>query len=64
MRAPLEAVCAPTKIKKLLKQHEAFKRMVYQGRGQKVRAMFDRNALPRTEQALRNKIKAKGFWMR
>ena len=60
----LEAVCAPNRIKKLLKEHDAFKRMVYQGRGQKVRAMFDRNALPRTEQALRNKIKSAGHWMR
>ena len=62
--ATLEEVCAPNKIKKLLKQHEPFKRMVYQGQGQKVRALFDRNNLPRREQAIRNKIKAAGFWMR
>lgn len=62
--AILEEVSAPNKVKKLLKQHEPFKRMIYQGRGHKVRAMFDRNDLPRHEKALRNKIKSAGFWMR
>ena len=62
--AILESVAAPNKIKKLLKLHEPFKRMVYQGRGMKVRKMFDRDNMPRRERALRNKIKAAGFWMR
>ncbi|WP_342071539.1 hypothetical protein [Yoonia algicola] len=60
----LEEVTAPNKIKKLLKLHEPFKRMVYQGRGSKVRALFDRNNLPRHERAIRNQIKSAGFWMR
>lgn len=60
----LEEVAAPNKIKKLLKQYEPFKRMVYQGRGHKVRALFDRNNLPRQERAIRNQIKSAGFWMR
>jgi len=60
----LEEVTAPNKLKKVLKQYEPIKRLVYQGRGAKVRALFDRAALPRKEQAIRNKIKAKGFWMR
>jgi len=62
--ALLEEVCAPNKIKKLLKLHEPFKRMVYQGRGAKVRALFDRDNLPRHERAIRNQIKSAGFWMR
>ncbi len=62
--AALEEVTAPNKVKKLLKQYDPFKRMIYQGRGHKVRAMFDRNDLPRHEKALRNKIKSAGFWMR
>lgn len=62
--AILEEVAAPNKVKKLLKQYDPFKRMIFQGRGQKVRAMFDRNNLPRHEKALRNKIKSAGFWMR
>jgi hypothetical protein len=62
--AALKTVAAPNKIKKVLKQYDPFKRMIYQGRGQKVRALFDRNNLPRHEKALRNKIKSAGFWMR
>ncbi|SIT81747.1 hypothetical protein SAMN05421665_1324 [Yoonia rosea] len=62
--AVLEEVTAPNKIKKLLKLYEPFKRMVYQGRGAKVRALFDRDNLPRHEKAIRNQIKAAGFWMR
>ncbi len=60
----LETVSAPNWIKKALKEHEPFKRMIYQGRGQKVRAMFDRDNLPTPEQKLRNKIKAAKLWMR
>lgn len=60
----LEQVAAPNRVKKLLKQYDPIKRMIYQGRGQKVRAMFDRDDLPRKEQAIRNKIKREGFWMR
>lgn len=60
----LEEVAAPNKIKKVLKLHDPMKRMIYQGRGQKVRALFDRDNLPRKEQAIRNKIKSNGFWMR
>lgn len=60
----LEAVSAPNKIKKHLKNYDAFKRMIYQGRGQKVRALFDRDNLPTPERKLRNKIKSAGFWMR
>jgi len=60
----LEEIAAPNKIKKVLKGYEPIKRMVYQGRGEKVRALFDQDDLPRKEQAIRNKIKANGFWMR
>ncbi|MFC3117968.1 hypothetical protein [Jhaorihella thermophila] len=60
----LEQVAAPNRIKKVLKGYEPIKRIVYQGRGAKVRAMFDRENLPRKEQAIRNRIRAAGFWMR
>lgn len=60
----LETVAAPHRIKKVLKGYEPFLRMIYQGRGQKVRALFDRADLPRKEQAIRNRIKREGFWMR
>ncbi|MEX0302252.1 MAG: hypothetical protein AB3N24_07515 [Leisingera sp.] len=60
----LHDVSAPNRIKKVLKGYEPIKRMVYQGRGEKVRALFDRGNLPRREQAIRNRIKSEGFWMR
>lgn len=60
----IETVSAPNRLKKVLKEYEPMLRMIYQGRGQKVRAMFDRANLPRREQVIRNKIKREGFWMR
>lgn len=60
----LEEITAPNRVKKVLKQYEPIKRMVYQGRGHKVRALFDRDDLPNREQAIRNRIKREGFWMR
>ncbi|WP_121061957.1 hypothetical protein [Chachezhania antarctica] len=60
----LEEVAAPNWVKKVLKEYEPIKRTVYQGRGDKVRAMFDRDALPTREQVIRNRIKAAKFWMR
>lgn len=60
----LEDISAPNKIKKVLKQYDPIKRMVYQNRGTKVRALFDRDDLPRREQVIRNRIKKAGFWMR
>ncbi|MDA5094550.1 hypothetical protein O2N63_10685 [Aliiroseovarius sp. KMU-50] len=60
----IESVSAPNKIKKVLKEYQPMLRMIYQGRGQKVRALFDRDNLPRREQMIRNKIKREGFWMR
>lgn len=60
----LEAAAAPNRIKKVLKGYEPIKRTVYQGRGAKVRALFDQANLPRRENAIRNRIKSAGFWMR
>lgn len=62
--AVLDAVTAPNRIKKVLKSYEPIKRMVYQGRGAKVRELFDRDNLPRSEKQIRNKLRAEGFWMR
>lgn len=62
--ALLHEIAAPNRVKKVLKEYEPIKRMVYQGRGEKVRALFDRSNLPRREQAIRNRIKSEGFWMR
>ena len=62
--ACLREVAAPNRLKKLLKQYEPMKRMIYQNRGDKVRAMFDRAHLPRREQMIRNRIRKAGLWMR
>lgn len=62
--ALLEEVAQPHKLRKILKEYEPIKRMVYQGRGARVRALFDQKNLPRREQAIRNRIKSEGFWMR
>ena len=60
----LETIASPNKIKKVIKQYDPIKRMIFQRRGQKVRAMFDRGNLPNMEQKIRNQIKRAGFWMR
>jgi len=60
----LETVTAPNKIKKLLKLYDPFRRMVFQGRGHKVRALFDRADLPPREKMIRNRIRQEGLWMR
>jgi hypothetical protein len=60
----LEEVSAPNRIKKVLKAYEPIKRLVYQGRGRTAREMFDRRALPRREQTIRNRLKAEGLWYR
>ncbi|OIQ44024.1 MAG: hypothetical protein BM558_09455 [Roseobacter sp. MedPE-SW] len=60
----LEEVAAPNWLKKVLKTYEPIKRLVYQNRGARVRALFDQDHLPRREQAIRNKIKSEGLWIR
>lgn len=59
----LEEISAPNQVKRLLKEYEPFKRMIYQNRGHKVRGLFDRAHLPSREQPIRQKIKKNGFWM-
>jgi hypothetical protein len=60
----LETVTAPNKVKRVLKDLEAIKKMVFQRKGHKVRAMFDREHLPSREAMIRNKIKREKLWMR
>ena len=62
--AVLEDVASPNWIKRVLKSYDPIKFMIYHGRGAKVRDLFDRDHLPRKEQAIRNKIKREGYWMR
>lgn len=60
----LETVAAPNKIKKVLKQYEPLRRLVYHGKGRDLRAMFDQSDLPRREQAIRKRIKEARLWLR
>lgn len=60
----LEEVAAPNRVKKVLKGYEPMKRMIYQGKGAKARALFDRDNLPRREQAIRNQLKREKLWLR
>ncbi len=60
----LREVTAPNKVKKVLKEYDPFKRFIYQGKGEKARALFDRANLPKNEKALRNRLKAQKLWAR
>ncbi|UWQ94508.1 hypothetical protein K3728_12375 [Rhodobacteraceae bacterium M385] len=60
----LEEVAAPNKIKKVLKTYEPMRRMIFQGKGAKARALFDRANLPRREQQIRNTLKREKLWLR
>ena len=51
-------------LKKVLKKYDPIKFMIYHNRGEKTRALFDRDDLPRKEQNIRNTIRRNGFWMR
>lgn len=60
----LETISAPNRTKKLLKQYEPARRMIYQGKGARARELFDRTALPRKEQVIRNRLKREKLWFR
>lgn len=60
----LYEAAAPNKVKRVLKSYEPFRRMIFQRRGEKVRALFDPSNLPREERAIRNRIKREKLWMR
>jgi len=60
----LHEVTAPNKIKKVLKTYEPAKRMIYQGKGEKARALFNQDDLPRREQQIRNTLKRENLWLR
>ncbi|MDD9923772.1 MAG: hypothetical protein OXQ92_16060 [Boseongicola sp.] len=60
----LAEITAPNRVKKVLKSYEPFRRMIYHGRGEKVRALFDQSNLPKREQAIRSRIKRERLWMR
>ncbi|OZA13738.1 MAG: hypothetical protein B7Y02_05580 [Rhodobacterales bacterium 17-64-5] len=62
--AVLEAVARDKTIRPALREWEAMRLTVYQNKGQKARALFDRDRLPPREQTIRNTLKREGFWIR
>lgn len=60
----MKRVAAQTDIRPRLHKYGAARKMLYEGGGDKVRALFDRTDLPRKEQAIRNRIKREGLWAR
>ncbi|MDO5657225.1 MAG: hypothetical protein Q4G36_02750 [Paracoccus sp. (in: a-proteobacteria)] len=60
----LEAVANDAKIKPLLRDWEPARKLIYQGKGRdKIRAEFDRAALPSREAAIRQSIRKSGWWL-
>lgn len=60
----LEHVAGQKDLRRILRDHEPARLMIYQNRGRKVRALFDRDDLPRREQAIRFVLKREGLWLR
>ena len=60
----LETVARDKTLRPTLRNWEAMKLLVYQNKGRKARALFDRDALPHREQVIRNTLKREGYWVR
>jgi hypothetical protein len=60
----LEEVAKDKALRPTLRNWEALKAMVYQNKGRKARALFDRDRLPHREQVIRNTLKREGLWLR
>ncbi|WP_232844907.1 hypothetical protein [Paracoccus onubensis] len=59
----LEKVVAPNKIKKHVKNWDAARKLIFQGKGRgKIRSKFNRADLPPKEKAIRDKLKRLGWW--
>lgn len=59
----MEDIATTQKVKKHLRAWEPARQMIYQGKGARARALFDRAALPATEQPIRKILKAEGLWV-
>ncbi|SEC11881.1 hypothetical protein [Rhodobacter sp. 24-YEA-8] len=60
----LETVAKEKENRRLLRDWEQAKQMVYQNRGRKARALFDQSDLPRREKVIRNTLRREGLWLR
>jgi len=62
--AALEEVASPNWLKKVLKEYMPFRRFLYQARGPRARALFDRGNLPQTENEIRKVLRQNKLWER
>jgi hypothetical protein len=62
--AVLEDVAGAKELRRILRDYEPIKLMVYQNRGRKARALFDQDHLPRREQLIRTTLKKAELWLR
>lgn len=62
--AVLETVAKDKALRPTLRDWAPVKAMVYQNKGRKARALFDRARLPHREQVIRNTLKREGLWLR
>jgi hypothetical protein len=60
----LEEVAGQKDLRRLLRDYEPARMMIYQNRGRKAREMFDQSDLPRREQAIRTSLKKAELWLR
>lgn len=60
----LETVAEQKPLRRLLRDYPPIRTMIYQNKGKKARALFDRDNLPRREQVIRNTLKRNGLWLR
>ncbi|WP_435169527.1 hypothetical protein [Falsirhodobacter sp. 1013] len=62
--AMMKRVSQQAVVRPVLQKYGPARKMLYDGHGDSVRALFDQDDLPRKEQAIRNRIRREGFWTR
>lgn len=62
--AVLEEVAGRQDLRRLLREHEPVRELVYKNRGRKIRQLFDQADLPRRERTIRARIRDAGLWLR
>lgn len=60
----LQDVVRPNWLKKVLKEYEPFRQFLYQKKGARARALFDRSKLPRNEAEIRRRLRKNKLWIR
>lgn len=60
----LEDIARDKTLRPALRDWDPVRLLVYQNKGRKARALFDRTNLPHREQVIRNTLKREGLWLR